>query len=59
MTNFDKIRTMSEEEFLEKFGDSICDMIEDCPYHTTCAECKRQWLKQEAKEGGDENAERV
>ncbi len=54
MTNGDKIRASTDEELAE--SDLICPYADpgECLAHndvsTSCRECVRRWLKQEAEE---------
>ncbi len=50
MTNFEKIKEMTIEEFCEcfKLGDIICDSIPKC--NIDCENCKRRFLESEAEE---------
>lgn len=49
-TNGDRIRQMTDEELVDQFGDSICDIVENCEKNISCYDCKLQWLKQEVKQ---------
>ena len=55
-TNADRIRAMSDEEFVNLFGyNSICDYVQDhsrehCEKQGSCAKCLVKWLQQPAGE---------
>ena len=51
MTNAEKIRSMSDEELAEVFGqDMPCNGIsgQECYSRPSCTECCLKWLKEEA-----------
>lgn len=56
MTNFEKIKQLTLEEFAERFNFSICRQItresfDDCQrYDNNCTQCAIGWLNQEVKE---------
>lgn len=53
MTNFEKIKQMTVEEFAESFGDdSVCEHIrpELCTKQHCCDDCILKWLNQEAEQ---------
>ena len=56
MTNADRIRAMSDEEFVDFLGqNSLCDRIQDdcgrwCKKHAVCKDCLVEWLKQPVEE---------
>lgn len=58
-TNADRIRAMSDEEFVRMLGhNSICDYVQDhsgkhCEKHCSCDGCLVEWLKQPAEEGAE------
>ena len=55
-TNADRIRAMSDEEFVKFIGhNSLCDQIQNdngawCKKHRVCEDCLVDWLKQPAEE---------
>lgn len=55
MTNADRIRAMSDEEFVKLFGyNSICDYVQDhsgdfCEKQGSCDNCLVKWLQQPAE----------
>ena len=56
MTNADRIRAMSDEEFVDFIGhNSLCDRVQDnanwwCQEHASCKGCLEEWLKQPVTE---------
>lgn len=53
MTNADRIRQMTDEEFAAEFPDEICNRISgvECrEFDLPCYECRVAWLKQEVKQ---------
>ncbi len=50
MTNFEKIKEMTIDEFCECFilGEAICDSIPSC--NIDCKKCLRSYLESEAEE---------
>ena len=55
-TNADRIRAMSDEEFVKFVGHNcLCDRIQDyhrewCNRQAVCENCLEEWLKQPVKE---------
>ena len=60
MTNGDKIRQMTDEELIQFIGcfpsEYCAPRYKSCDEHN-CADCVRDWIKQEVK-GREENDER-
>ena len=53
MTNFERIKAMSVEEFAEAFGEgTICGLIDCCP-HGNCKKCILEWLESEVQDEAD------
>lgn len=55
MTNFERIKRMSVEEFAKMFGSSICQIVYNCHDDTIdctsdCDDCTVNWLNKEAGE---------
>lgn len=51
MTNGDKIRSMTDEEFAKsKYVDNLCQPVK-CDFDIQCSECWLRWLEQECKDG--------
>lgn len=57
MTNFEKIKQLTLEEFAEKFNSNICRQIRSerftyCYKGNSCKDCILNWLNQEADDDG-------
>ena len=56
MTNFERIKAMSVEEFIEAFRrDGLCSYIQDydvgwCATRGACTNCVKEWLESEVQE---------
>jgi hypothetical protein len=54
MTNFEKIKQMTVEEFAKMFGNGICENISNClntiDCTADCDDCIIDWLNQEVEE---------
>lgn len=50
MTNFEKIKSMTVEEFAKKFSSSICENIDKCCDYNDCNDCIINFLNKEATE---------
>lgn len=50
MTNFEKIKAMTIEEFAKKFSSSICENISKCCDYDDCNDCIINFLNKEEEE---------
>ena len=50
MTRFEKIKSMSIDEFADYFIGPICTCMEDCPEQScSCHQCIKSWLEEEVE----------
>lgn len=55
MTNFERIKKMSVEEFSIEFETGLCTYIKEldserCEKYSNCSECRREWLEARVEE---------
>lgn len=53
MTNFERIKAMSVEEFADEWFNEICIHINWCRCEGDCSACVREWLESEVQDEAD------